>query len=91
MKKQESKFWIKTGLNVLGQPFAFGYFLGFIISILFLISITAVLWIPYLFYIYAPNIHILYSIVLGIVIAIVLFFLLVVRTAYYFYISGWQE
>jgi hypothetical protein len=88
MVKPDTKFWIKTGLNVLSHPAPFGVFIGLIIRILFLISITAVLWIPYLFYIFVPNIHILYSIVLGIVVAIVLFFFLTVRTAYYFYMKG---
>ena len=90
MLKPETKFWIKTGLNVLESPQPFGVFVSFLIRILFLISITAVLWIPYLFYIFVPNIHILFSIVLGVAIGIFLFFFLTVRTAYYFYIKGFQ-
>jgi hypothetical protein len=90
MLKPETKFWIKSGLNVLEHPAPFGVFVASLIRILFLISITSVLWIPYLFYILVPNIHILFSIVLGVAIGIFLFFFLTVRTAYYFYIKGFQ-
>ncbi len=90
MLKPETQFWIKTGLNVLSHPAPFGVFVGLFISILFLISLTAFLWIPYLFSIFAPNIHIFYSFILGIVVAIVLFFFLTIRSAYYFFIKGFM-
>ena len=91
MLRPDTKFWIKTGLNVfMNPPWQFNFVVRLIISILFLVSELAVLWVPYLFSIFVPGLHILFSVVLGIVVAIFLFFFLTVRAVAYFYINSYQ-
>jgi hypothetical protein len=91
MLKPETRFWIKTGLNVfLKAPYQFNFVVRLIIGILFLFSYTAVAWVPLLFYIFVPGLHILFSFILGIVVAILLFIFLAVRAVAYFYLNGYH-
>ncbi len=74
----------------MNPPWQFNFIVRLIISILFLVSELAVIWVPYLFSIFVLGLHILFSIVLGIVVAIFLFFFLTVRAVAYFYLNGYQ-